>query len=73
MQHRMTLTFTSTGELETSPISKNAIFLFNNKNLLQAHSANVNISINSEFFFAKRACKYKTKQHQENFKGTFAA
>jgi len=48
-------------------------FFFNLKNPLQAHSANVNISIYSEFFFAERARKYQTQTHQASFKGTFAA
>jgi len=52
------LTFTA-GELEISPISKNAIFLllFIIDNLLQAHSAKYNIQYQSEFHIAERACK----------------
>ena len=63
MQHRMTLTFTSTGEMEISPVSKNAIFLFfRMKNLLQAHSANSTFNKNMNPPLRKELAKIKLRE-----------
>ena len=46
---------------------------FQLKKFLQAHSAKSYNQYKSEFHIAERACIDQTQQHQESYKGSFAA
>jgi len=67
------LLYQSARERNSLVISQNAIFLFNSRNPLQAHSAKYSIKYQSEIHIAERTCKDKTQKHRASFKGTFAA
>jgi hypothetical protein len=67
--HQLTSTNTNTArELEILPISKNAIILFYNKNLLQAHPADLTLVIKGNSLRREELAKIKLRNIKKALK-----